>query len=203
MDKLPGLLKWLPDLAGLNVTIPYKEQVLPYLDSLDDAAKAIGAVNTIVIQNKKLKGFNTDYIGFTQSIQPLLLPTDTHALVLGNGGSAKAVAYALQQLGIQHQQVSRQPNQGHLLYSDLTPSIVGQHTIIVNCTPLGMFPHLEQCPDIPYEAITAQHLLFDLIYNPPETLFLQKGRLAGARTKNGLEMLHLQADEAWRIWKNA
>jgi shikimate dehydrogenase len=200
IDKLPGLLKWLPDLAGLNVTIPYKETVIPYLHSLDDAAKAIGAVNTITIENKKLKGYNTDYLGFTQSIQPLLLPTDTHALILGTGGSAKAVAYALQLLGISHQSVSRNPKEGELAYQDLTASIIQQHQIIVNCTPTGMFPNIDDCPPIPYEGLTDKHLLFDLIYNPPETVFLQKGTAVGARTKNGLEMLHLQADEAWHIW---
>ncbi|OSZ82213.1 shikimate dehydrogenase [Chitinophagaceae bacterium IBVUCB1] len=198
IEELTALLNNNPSLQGLNVTIPYKQEVIPYLDAIDDAAKAIGAVNCITIKDGILAGYNTDWIGFTDSIHPLLQPDHTHALVLGSGGSSKAVVYALKQLGIQYNIVSR--NGGNYQYSQLTESIIQAHTIIINTTPLGMYPHTDNAPDIPYQFLTTSHLLYDLVYNPAETVFMQKGILAGATVKNGYEMLVLQAEASWRIW---
>lgn len=198
INELPALLKTNPTLQGLNVTIPYKQQVIPYLDAIDDAAKTIGAVNCIKITDDKLTGYNTDWIGFTESLRPLLQTQHTRALVLGSGGGAKAVVYALQQMGIAHSIVSR--TGGDYQYIKLTEAIICQHTIIINTTPLGMYPHVDDCPAIPYQYLSAQYLLYDLIYNPAETLFLQRGKDAGALTKNGYEMLLRQAEAAWAIW---
>lgn len=202
-------LEALPtDRDGYSVTIPYKEAILPYLSSLDPVAKQIGAVNVV----KGTRGYNTDWIGFTRSIQPLLHARDTHALVLGTGGAAKAVVYALQQLGVTTDVVSRKPlvvGRWSLVdsvkvytYSDLKAEDMQRWQVIVNCTPVGMWPKTEECPDIPYQGLTPEHLLFDCIYNPEETLFLRNGREKGARTKNGMEMLLIQADEAWHIWND-
>ena len=197
LDTIEHVGTYLNQLDGCNITIPFKQTILPYLDSIDEVAQQIGAVNVV---DKHKKGYNTDWIGFTRSIQPLLLPTDLNALILGTGGVAKAVYYALQRLGIQPTYVSRHtPN---LTYDNLTADIIRQHTIIVNCTPLGMWPNINDCPNIDYSAITTAHLLYDCIYNPQETLFLKHGKEQGARIKNGLEMLHIQADEAWQIWNN-
>lgn len=194
-----------PNLCGLNVTIPYKEQVIPYLAELDDDTRRIGAVNVIkFIPGKngeiKLKGYNSDVVGFSQSIRPLLRPGMTKALVLGTGGAAKAVAVGLENLGIAPTMVSRTPDDGELGYDQLTPEVMAEYRVIVNTTPLGMYPHVDECPDIPYELLTPDHLCYDLLYNPDVTLFMKKAGEHGAEVKNGLEMLLLQAFEAWNIW---
>ena len=194
-----------PNLSGLNVTIPYKEQVIPFLDSLDPDTAKIGAVNVIKIIRQpkgkvKLVGYNSDIIGFTQSIQPLLLPSHKKALLLGTGGASKAVFHGLKNLGIESVFVSRTHKPGMLTYEELTPEVMAEYTVIVNCTPVGMYPKVDFCPNIPYEYLTPNHLLYDLLYNPNVTLFMKKGEERGAITKNGLEMLLLQAFAAWEIW---
>ena len=195
-----------PNLCGLNVTIPYKEQVIPYLDELDKDTAKIGAVNVIKIirQHKgktKLVGYNSDIIGFTRSIEPLLTPVHTHALILGTGGASKAIHRGLENLGVKATFVSRtKKNDEVLTYRELTPEVMRQYKVIVNCTPVGMYPKVDECPDIPYDLLTPEHLLYDLLYNPDETLFMKKGRAQGATVKNGLEMLLLQAFAAWEIW---
>ena len=188
----------LSSLDGFNVTLPYKQAIIPYLDRLDDTAQAVGAVNVVY----KRVGYNTDCLGFIESIRPLVRKDDRKALVLGTGGASKAVCYGLKQLGITPTLVSRTPKEGMLGYGDLTGEVMKAHTIIVNCTPLGMFPEVDSCPDIPYERITAQHLLFDCIYNPEVTLFLRKGQAQGATIQNGIGMLLGQAKAAWEIWSN-
>lgn len=196
------------DLAGLNVTIPYKEQVIPFLDRLDDDAAAIGAVNVIKVvrhdptddDDIELVGYNSDVVGFRDSISPLLTPGRDKALILGTGGASKAVYHGLRQLGVEPVYVSRTARKGVLGYADLTPEVMASHKVIVNTTPLGMYPNVDSCPDIPYECLTPDHLLYDLIYNPDVTTFMKKGAAHGAEVKNGLEMLLLQAFEAWRIW---
>lgn len=195
-----------PNLCGLNVTIPYKEQVIPYLDELDRDTAKIGAVNVIKIIRQakgkiKLVGYNSDIIGFTQSIEPLLQPNHKEALILGTGGASKAVFHGLENLGVKSTFVSRTKKSDDVLtYQELTPEIMSAHTIIVNCTPVGMYPKVDFCPNIPYELLTPDHLLYDLLYNPNETLFMKKGKQQGATVKNGLEMLLLQAFAAWKIW---
>lgn len=200
ITEFPALLAQHPDLCGLNVTIPYKEQVIPYLDELSDAAAQIGAVNCIRFKDGKKKGFNTDVIGFRESLQPLLQPHHHKALVLGTGGAAKAVMYALQEMNIDYLVASRTPGNGTVAYSSLDQATMEAYTLIINTTPLGMYPNVDACPDIPYEYITSRHLLYDLVYNPAETLFLQKGAAQGAVIKNGYEMLILQAEASWDIW---
>ena len=196
-----------PNLCGLNVTIPYKEQVIPYLDELDKDTAKIGAVNVIKIIRQpkgkvKLVGYNSDIIGFTRSIEPLLKPdVHTHALILGTGGASKAIFRGLENLGIKSTFVSRtKKNDEVMTYEELTPEVMQQYKIIVNCTPVGMYPKVDECPAIPYAQLTTDHLLYDLLYNPDETLFMKKGRAQGATVKNGLEMLLLQAFAAWEIW---
>lgn len=183
-------------LDGMNVTFPYKQTVIPYLDRLDETAAVIGAVNVIF----RGVGYNTDCLGFIASIQPLLRKYDKNALVLGTGGAAKAVCYGLNKLGIKPTLVSRNPQEGMLAYDQLTKDIMTAHTIIVNCTPLGMLPDVDSCPSIPYDLVTENHLLFDCVYNPEETLFLAKGKANGATIRNGMEMLTGQAKAAWKIW---
>ncbi|WP_418986503.1 shikimate dehydrogenase family protein [Bacteroides heparinolyticus] len=196
-----------PNLCGLNVTIPYKEQVIPFLDELDKDTAKIGAVNVIKIVRLpkgkvKLVGYNSDIISFTQSIEPLLQSHHKKALILGTGGASKAVYHGLNNLGIESTFVSRtKKNNKFLTYEELTPEVMASHTVIVNTTPVGMFPKVDFCPNIPYEQLTPDHLLYDLLYNPNETLFMKKGQAQGAITKNGLEMLLLQAFAAWEIWK--
>jgi shikimate dehydrogenase len=202
IDELPHLLAAHADLRGLNVTIPYKQAVIPYLRELDETAAKTGAVNCIAITGGKLKGYNTDVTGFLLSLRPLLRHCHRHALVLGTGGAFRAVTYVLDQLGISWQLVSRNKAFGALTYEDVTPAIIKAHTLIINTTPLGMYPDVDAAPSIPYEALTSQHLLYDLIYNPPETRFLSLGKAQGATIKNGLEMLHLQADASWEIWSH-
>ena len=204
ITDLPQLLD-APAIKGINVTIPYKQAVLPYLDELDEAAAAVGAVNTILKKDGKVKGYNTDIYGFEISLLGQLstatIPiTEIQALILGTGGAAKAVRYVLEKLGIFHQFVSRRKQKDYLTYDSLTPTKFKQYQLVINTTPLGMSPNYESCPDLPYEATTDQHFFYDLVYNPAETLFLKKGAQQGASIKNGHEMLILQAEKAWSIW---
>ena len=185
----------LDTMNGMNVTMPYKQAIIPYLEQLDETAEAVGAVNVV----HKRVGYNTDCIGFMESIRPLLGENDHKALVLGTGGASKAVCYGLKKLGLSPTLVSRTPKEGMLGYDQLTEELINEYTIIVNCTPLGMAPEENTYPAIPYEWISARHLLFDCVYNPEETLFLQKGKAQGARIKNGMEMLFGQAKAAWKI----
>jgi shikimate dehydrogenase len=196
-----------PHLEGLNVTIPYKESVLPFLNQIDSNAKAIGAVNCIKITRKNnlpfLIGYNTDYIGFEMSFVPLLKSHHQKAIILGNGGAAKAISYVLSKLNIPFIFIVRNPKQSNeLAFSDVDKSIFDEYKIIINSTPLGMYPNIDKCPEIAYEYINESHLLYDLVYNPQESLFLKKGKLQGAQTKNGYEMLILQAEKSWDIWNN-
>ena len=195
ISEFPQLIK-KKNLSGINVTLPYKESIIPFLDELSENAKRIGSVNTIQISNGKLIGHNTDIIGFKQSITPLLSGRNT-ALILGDGGAAKAVKFIFNQLNISHKTINRNSS---FDYSDITSEIIDFNTIIVNATPLGMIPEIKNYPQIPYESLTKKHLLFDLIYNPKETLFLKYGRANKACTKNGLEMLQIQAETSWNIW---
>ncbi len=204
INEFPAVIEKNPDLQGLNVTIPYKEKVISFLDEVDKAAIPIGAVNVIkIIRQKgkvKLIGYNSDIIGFTHSIEPLLETHHKKALVLGTGGAAKAIFHGLKNLGIEPVYVSRSKKPEMLTYEELTPEVMAEYTVIVNCTPVGMYPKVDECPDIPYDALTPNHLLYDLLYNPDTTLFMKKGAAKGATVKNGLEMLLLQAFAAWEIW---
>ncbi|GLU44204.1 shikimate dehydrogenase family protein [Allomuricauda sp. NBRC 101325] len=202
IEEFPQVLQQ-ENLKGLNVTIPYKQDVIPYLDTLDPKAAKIGAVNTIQFTQNGLKGFNTDAYGFQVSLQPFLKPHHTNALILGTGGASKAVKFVLEELGIATTYVSRSPKEGQLTYDDLDKEIMEENTLIVNCTPLGTFPNIEHKPAIPYEFIGSQHLLYDLIYNPEKTAFLKEGEKQGAALCNGLEMLKGQAEKAWEIWNNS
>ncbi len=203
-EEIRNLVEHNPKICGLNVTIPYKTDVIPYLDELDDTAREIGAVNVVKVErdagNIRLIGYNTDHIGFGRSLKPMLPELPVKALVLGTGGASKAVCYALRQMGIEYHNVSRSSSFDILGYYELSPSIMEEHRLIINCTPVGMSPDSEQYPDIPYAYITPEHILFDLIYNPETTLFLKKGAEHGASIKNGSEMLRIQAEEAWKIW---
>ncbi len=192
-----------PIFKGLNVTIPYKELILKYLDSIDVNAQKIGAVNTIQIENSKLIGYNTDYIGFIESIKPHLKKHHTGALILGTGGASKAVVFALEQLNIKTRLVSRRSShQNHVEYDQIDKDILQNYPIIVNTTPLGTFPNIEEVVNFPFLLLNEKNLVFDLIYNPSETKLLQLSKLQGATTLNGLNMLQLQAEYAWKIWKN-
>ena len=205
-DELPRIIEQHPNLCGFNVTIPHKVQVMQYLGSISDEAKAINAVNVVKVTRDsegkaQLWGYNSDVIGFSRSIEPLLGANHKKALVLGTGGASKAIVYALQQLGIEVQQVSRKASAEAIAYEDITREIMQSHTVIVNCTPLGMVGHgVDQCPAIPYSLIGKEHLLYDIVYNPENTLFLQKGAAQGATTKSGYEMWYLQALASWEIW---
>lgn len=197
---LPDVLRNNPELRGLNVTLPHKQAVIPLLDEMSEEAKEIGAVNVIRVRNGKLKGFNSDIIGFTNSIKPLLMPHHKKALILGTGGASKAIRVGLNRLGIEWTYVSRSPREGMITYEDITAETLQAYTVIVNCSPVGMFPNVAQAPEIPYDCLSDKHLLFDCVYNPEETLFMKKGREQGATVKNGLEMLHLQAVASWDFW---
>lgn len=226
---LPSVLATHPDLCGLNVTIPYKEQVLPYLDEAGQTA-LIGACNCILIRGGKLYGYNTDVAGFRESFRPGLRPTDRHALILGTGGASKAVAYALGELGIGFRYVSRGgagpltagsastpaagpgnaalhyrsgPEGPALRYEDVTPELLETYTVLINCSPVGTFPHVDEAPSLPYAALSSRHYLFDLVYNPEKTRFLSEGEARGAVIRNGYDMLRLQAEEGWKIWNGA
>ena len=202
IHELPALLRAHPDLVGLNVTVPYKETVVPYLDELASSAARVGAVNVIERRpDGTLRGHNTDVVGFRDSLRQFFPGgPESRALVLGAGGAAKAVVVALNDLGIAHWNVTRDPLARGLTYDELTPALLAAHHLIVNATPLGTYPHVDTCPRLPYAALGPQHYLYDLVYNPSETLFMAKGREAGAHTKNGFEMLQRQAEAAWDIW---
>jgi shikimate dehydrogenase len=203
ITDFPALLVREPELVGLNVTVPYKEAIIPYLDELDESAAKIGAVNTIKIAAGKLKGFNTDFIGFRDTLVRFYpVEAEGRALVLGTGGAAKAVWAALESLGIAYSSVSRNPRENELAYTAITPEVLQAYSLIINTTPLGMAPNMDSAPAIPYEALSSRHFLYDLVYNPEQTLFLQKGAAAGAKAINGLPMLYAQADAAWQIWNN-
>jgi shikimate dehydrogenase len=204
IDEFPFVLyQKEDDFRGFNVTIPYKQAILKYLDDIDDIAKEIGAVNTIkMTESNELIGYNTDIYGFQKSIEPLLRSHHKKALILGTGGASKAVAFGLKQLDIETKFVSRSVSDNALQYSLLDKSILEEYTVIINCTPLGTYPNIEEKPDLPFQFITEKHLLYDLIYNPSETTFLKEGKQAKAITKNGLEMLELQAEKSWEIWNS-
>ena len=205
ISEFPSLITNNPDLKGLNITIPYKQAIIPYLDKLSDEAKEVGAVNVIKFYydnngSQILEGYNSDVFGFKNSILPLLNSKIKNALILGNGGASKAVIYVLNNLDINVTVVSRTKEKGDITYDDLNEDIVHKNLLIVNTTPLGMFPDIDSFPRIPYQYLTSKHVCFDLVYNPLETVFLKKGKEMGATVKNGLEMLKLQADAAWEIW---
>lgn len=216
LSELPELIKANPALCGLNVTVPHKIGVMYYLDKIDSAAKEIDAVNCIKIVNHqpvedffsgelsfmkvRLEGYNTDAFAFEASLKPLLKKHHHKALILGNGGAARAVIYVLNRLNIAYRIVSRKPIGKQLNYSQLTPEIMNDRPLIINTTPLGTYPDVDACPDIPYSSLGSKHLLYDLVYNPEETEFLKRGKGQGAATKNGMEMLRLQAEKSWEIW---
>lgn len=199
----PQIIKKNKELKGLNVTIPYKEEIIPYLDKLSRKAEEIGAVNCIKITEKgNLKGYNTDVFGFKKSLKPLLKPHHTKALILGTGGASKAVAYVLGKLGIKYKYVSRNPQKDEFSYSEVSQAIMKEYTLIVNTTPLGTFPGIGQFPEIGYKYFSDKHIAFDLIYNPSETAFLRLAKEKGATTKNGYDMLVFQAEKSWEIWNS-
>lgn len=208
MESFGALWKENPNLEGLNVTIPYKKEVIPFLQHSSAVVQEIHACNCIRKFNNELYGYNTDVIGFEKSLLPFLKPHHTHALILGTGGAAAAVKWVLQKLNIQFQLVSRKANtiealtemKASLSYDQLPASVIETHTLIINTSPVGMYPNVNEAPPIAYEGITAQHHLYDLVYNPTETLFMQKGLEKGATVQNGLAMLHIQAEESWAIW---
>jgi shikimate dehydrogenase len=200
IEELNTLLANHNDLAGLNVTIPYKELVLPFLDELSPAVQSIGACNCISVVNGKLKGYNTDVIGFQKTFEPKLKSHHTKALVLGTGGAAKAVHHVLKQKGIEFIEVSRTARGKIISYDQLGKDLLSSHTLIINTTPLGMYPDVDAAPELPYDALGPEHYLYDLVYNPNPTLFLKKGMQQGATTENGSEMLRIQAEESWNIW---
>lgn len=206
IEQLPEIIDTNPQLRGLNVTIPYKEKVIGYLDAISPEANEIGAVNVIKITHKGkkviLKGYNSDVIGFTRSIEPLLDSFHKQALILGTGGASKAIEFGLKSLGLKTMKVSRSVKPGTIRYQDITPEMMKDWNVIINCTPCGMYPHSDECPQLPYEAMDSHTLLYDLIYNPDETLFMKNGKANGAIVKNGLEMLLLQAFASWEFWHN-
>ena len=200
INQFRDVIKEMPDLGGLNVTIPYKQEIITFLDDLAPEAREIGAVNTIQIKGNRLIGYNTDYIGFSESIKPLLKSHHNNALILGTGGASKAIAYALKKLGIEYKFVSRSSGKGKLGYDDLSEEVIKDHNIIINTTPVGTFPDVEEYPEFPVEYLTKNHLVYDLIYNPETTQLLALAKKQGATVKNGLKMLELQAESAWNIW---
>ena len=201
IDHLPALLKEHPDLSGFNVTIPYKTAIIPYLHAISDDARAMGAVNCIAIKEGRLTGHNTDWLGFKSSLQPLLRPEHKKALILGNGGAAKAVAYTLSKLKIPFRMVARGNDSNTISYKTVTPELLQEYQIVINTTPLGMAPDEDRAPELPYAAFTPKHVLYDLVYNPVETKFLRLGKEQGATIKNGYEMLIAQAEASWDIWQ--
>ena len=205
INEFQEILDTQPHLCGVNVTLPYKEQIIPYLDELAESAKKVKAVNVVQIRRNqegiKTIGHNSDLYGFYESIKPLINPKEhTKALVLGTGGASKAIIQGLIDLNIKPQLVSRKKQVGVLTYEDLSETILNEYKVIVNCTPVGTYPNTKDCPSLPYDEITPSHLLYDLVYNPEVTLFLEKGIKQGAKTINGLQMLHLQAKRSWEIW---
>ena len=202
ITDLHDILQTHPDLCGFNITIPYKKEVLAFLTERSKAVEEVGACNCVKIEAGKLIGYNTDVIGFENSLIPFLKPTHNKALVLGTGGAALAIVYVLQKLGITFNYVSRTAMSGHFTYNDLDASVMASHTLIINTTPLGMFPNIEDCPDIPYNLLTPAHHLFDLTYNPAVSSFLTKGMQMGATIQNGQQMFVEQAEQSWRIWNS-
>lgn len=206
IHELMGLIESEPQLLGLNVTIPYKQDVMQYIDHLDFEAKKANAVNTICIKREgeklQLYGYNTDIIGFKKSLRPFLTPDHDRALILGSGGASKAIAVVLDELGIPYLRVSRTPKENEISYDGLNKFVMMAHRFIINTSPVGTYPEVEECPDIPYEFITESHFLYDLTYNPEESLFLKKAADKGALTVNGRSMLEFQAEAAWQIWNN-
>lgn len=218
ISDFPEIIKNNPDLCGLNVTHPHKIGVIYYLDKLDEAAKEIDAVNCIKVVNShpvesffsgelsstqvRLEGYNTDAYGFEKSLKPLLKRHHQKALILGDGGASRAVAYVLRKLDIEYLIVSRRARSKQVSYNELTAELMADHLLVINTTPLGTYPAIEGCPDIPYEYLSSRHLAYDLVYNPAETEFLKRAKAKGAQTKNGLEMLHIQAEKAWEIWNS-
>lgn len=203
IESFESVFKRADKISGLNVTIPYKEAVIPFLDAIDKDAKTIGAVNTIKISNGKLIGYNTDHYGFLESLKPKLKPNHSSALILGTGGASKAVAFALKSMNIKIKFVSREPkNENTYIYESLTAEHISAHQLIINCTPLGTHPNTELYPPIPFHGVTKNHLLFDLVYNPNRTQFLNLGKKYNANTQNGLKMLKLQAEKSWEIWNS-
>ena len=204
IELFPSLLLEHPELKGLSVTIPYKEKVLAYTDIISEEVQEIGATNSIKIQDGKLIARNTDVIGFEVSFQRLLQPIHTKAIVLGTGGASKAVQYVLKKMGIAFLVVSRNahPEKSFIQYNELSSALISSYTILINCSPVGTWPNANECPDIPYEAIGSQHYLFDLVYQPAETLFLKKGMERGAVVQNGYDMLTIQAEASWEIWNS-
>ncbi len=203
ISQFPQILKNHPEVSGLNVTIPYKQEVIPFLDNLSPDAEKIGAVNTIKIErDQSLTGHNTDFTGFQESIQALLKEHHKKALILGTGGASKAIAYALKDLGIQYKFVSRKAGNGRLDYAAIDKKLLQEFSVIVNCTPLGTFPEVEKHPPLPFQYINSSHLVYDLIYNPESTKLMDLARQQGASVSNGLKMLQLQAEAAWRIWNS-
>lgn len=206
VEFFPDLIAQDPELEGINVTIPYKLAIIPYLNDVDEAAAQIGAVNCIAVKRDNgrvfLKGYNTDAYGFEESLVPMLEPHHTKALVLGDGGAAKAVKYVLRKLDIPFLVVTRKPVNGTVLYDRITADVLEEYTILINTTPLGMSPDYDSCPEIPYESLSDRHLAYDLVYNPEETVFLRKSKEKRAKVKNGMEMLYLQAERSWYIWNS-
>lgn len=207
IEEFPRVIADNPELRGLNVTIPYKQQVMQYLDAISSEAEAIGAINVVKVEHSgdktTLTGYNSDVIGFVNSLRPLMQPHHKKALILGTGGASKAIHYGLtEKLGLETLFVSRTSRKGVITYGDITAETLKEYEVIVNCTPKGMFPHIDECPPLPYEALTTDNLLYDLVYNPEETLFMKKGMEQGATVKSGLEMLLLQALAAWDFWND-
>ncbi|MBZ9631325.1 shikimate dehydrogenase [Salegentibacter sp. LM13S] len=200
LKQFRDVIKETPNLHGLNVTIPYKQEIISFLDNLAPEAKEIGAVNTIKVDGNKLIGYNTDYIGFSDSLKPLLKAHHTKALILGTGGASKAVAYTLKKLGIEYKFVSRTSGEGRLSYDDLSEEIIKEYTVIINTTPVGTSPEVDKNPQVPFQYLTEKHLVYDLIYNPETTQLMARAKKQGASVTNGLKMLQLQAESAWRIW---
>lgn len=201
ITELPALLKSNPELKGLNVTIPYKEEIIPFLDSLDPVASEIGAVNTIKVETSgRLIGYNTDYFGFAEALKPHLKPQHKNALILGTGGASKAIAYALKTLNIEYKFVSRKASGDKLTYEELNEQVLKKYNLLINCSPVGTFPKTEEHPNIPFQHLTHDHLIFDLIYNPPKTKFMELAQERGATVVNGQKMLEFQAEKAWEIW---
>ncbi|RKD90545.1 shikimate dehydrogenase family protein [Mangrovibacterium diazotrophicum] len=206
IDEFPGIFEKNDHIAGLNCTIPYKQQIMPFLDEIDEEAATVGAINTVkIIRSEagvKLKGFNTDIYGFENSLKPMLSEKHKKALILGTGGASKAIKYILKKLGLSYVSASIEEtlNEGEIRYEEINEDLLKEYLVVINATPLGTFPKVENCANIPYEFLTSDHVLFDLVYNPEETLFMKKGKAQGAAVKNGLEMLHLQAIKAWEIW---
>ncbi len=194
-------LKSISQLAGFNITIPYKEKIIPYLDQVSDTVQMVQSCNCVLVADGRWLGYNTDVIGFEKSLTPLLMPCHKSALVFGTGGASKAVAYVLNKLGIKFRFVSRTEGEKNYTYNELNAKIISDHLLLINTTPVGQFPNSDDLLPIPYNGITDKHLVFDLLYNPGETMFLKEARTRGAITKNGLEMLEIQAEESWKIWK--